>query len=309
MIAKAACAVINKCGGAVLVRAPVSSILVNSEGAYGVQMKGDCDIHAKCIVSSCGARTTLLKLLSPHDQERVGSVIKALNTHEDVVAQADGRTSGLEPSICMVCLFVGLDQDDSVLKLPATNFWRFPSWDHDANMASFMDDSSLPLPGVFVSTSSSKDCDWKRRHPGVSTVQVLAPVKYDWFIQYESSSLQNRGSEYNKLKDQWTDRLLEHLYNQFPQVKGHVMFTEISTPITNNHFMASSEGEVYGIAHTVQRYTTWQDSLMPATPIPGLFLTGQDIFCDGVGAALVSGALTSFRASRGCALRNFGLFM
>jgi len=204
MIAKAACAVINKCGGAVLVRAPVSNILVNAEGAYGVKMKGDSEIHANCIVSSCGARTTLLRLLAPHDQARVGPVIKALDTHEDVVAQAAGRSSGLEPSICMVCLFVGLDQDDSILKLPRTNFWRFPSWDHDVNIATFMDDSSLPLPGVFVSTSSSKDCDWKRRHPGVSTVQVLAPVKYDWFIQYESSSLQNRGSEYNKVKDQWT---------------------------------------------------------------------------------------------------------
>lgn len=291
-----------------LVRAPVKKILVAPEGAYGVQI-GESEICAKRVVSSCGARNTFLKLLARPDQERVGPIIEALNTHEDVVAQAAGRSSGLEPSICMVCLFVGLDQDDASLNLPRTNFWRFPSWDHDANIESYMANSALPLPGVFVSTSSSKDCGWKSRHPGVSTVQVLAPVNYDWFIQYESSSLQNRGQEYNKVKEQWTERLLQHLYDQFPQVKGHVMFTELSTPITNNHFMASTEGEVYGVAHTVQRYTTWQDGLMPSTPIPGLFLTGQDIFCDGVGAALISGAITAFRSSPGCALRNFGLFL
>merc|ERR1712187_1065823 len=104
----------------------------------------------------------------------------------------------------MVCLFVGLDSDDASLKLPRSNFWRFPRWDHDTNMATFHSDPSLPLPGVFVSTSSSKDADWQRRHPGVSTVQVLAPVNYDWFIQYENSKLQNRGSEYAMFKEKWT---------------------------------------------------------------------------------------------------------
>lgn len=176
-------------------------------------------------------------------------------------------------------------------------------------MAAFLSDPSLPLPGVFVSTSSSKDFDWQRRHPGVSTVQVLAPVNYDWFIQYENSKLQNRGSEYAKFKEHWTERLLTHLYDQFPQVKGHVIFTELGTPLTNNHFMATSEGEVYGASHTTQRYTVWQDALQPATPIPGLFLTGQDIFCDGVGAALIAGTLTAFRTSPGFALRNVGLFL
>lgn len=309
-IARAAVAVINKCGGAVMVRAPVSQILVGADGAYGVKMdRGGLEILAKRVISSTGARTTFTKLLSRESQEKVGPVVEALKMHDDVVAQAAKRSSGLEPSVCMVCLFVGLDQDDKALALPATNYWRFPSWDHDANMAAFMADPSLPLPGVFVSTSSSKDSDWKRRHPGVSTVQVLAPVNYDWFVQYEVSKLQNRGSEYNKGKENWTERLLKHLYDQFPQLEGHVIFTELATPLTNNHFMAAHEGEVYGAAHTPQRYTIWQDVLKPSTSIPGLFLTGQDIFCDGVGAALVSGALTAFRVRPSFAFQNIGLLL
>jgi len=309
-IAKAAVAVINKCGGAVLVRAPVAKILTKNGSVCGVRMeRGNSDIYAKCVVSAAGVRNTYLKLLSGEDQEHVGPIVGALRMHDDVVAQARGLKSGLEPSICMVCLFVGLDGDDKSLNLPRTNFWRFPSWDHDANMESFLNDASLPIPGVFVSTSSSKDAGWVSRHPGVSTVQVLAPVNYDWFCKYERSKFQNRGDEYTRYKEQWTQRLLEHLYDQFPHVKGHVIFTELGTPLTNNHFMAANEGEVYGIAHTPERYSEWQDALQPATPIKGLYLTGQDIFCDGVGAALVAGVLTAFRVSPGCALRNFGLFL
>jgi all-trans-retinol 13,14-reductase len=309
-IAKAATAVINKCGGAVMVRAPVEKIIVGPNGVTGVQMqRGGATIEAKRVVSAAGVRNTYLKLLSKQSQDALGPVVDALKMHDDVVAQAKGQASGLEPSVCMVCLFVGLDSDDATLQLPRTNFWRFPSWNHDENMAAFMADPTLPLPGVFVSTSSSKDADWQRRHPGVSTVQVLAPVNYDWFIQYENSKLQNRGEEYAKFKGNWERRLLDHLYDQFPQVKGHVVFTELGTPLTNNHFMAAHEGEVYGASHTTQRYTVWQDALKPSTPIPGLYLTGQDIFCDGVGAALISGAITAFRASPSFACKNLSLIV
>mmetsp|Transcript_104954 Transcript_104954/g.203138 ORF Transcript_104954/g.203138 Transcript_104954/m.203138 type:complete len:616 (+) Transcript_104954:80-1927(+) len=309
-IAKASVAVIRKFGGAVLVRAPVAKILTGPHGAYGVRLeRGGVEINAKRVVSAAGARNTYLKLLPPQGQDLAGPIVQALRMHEDVVAQAAGKTSGLEPSVCMVCLFVGLDESDEVLQLPRTNFWRFPSWDHDKNMEDFLADSSKPLPGVFVSTSSSKDADWGKRHPGISTVQVLAPVNYDWFIAYENTKLQARGAEYQRYKEHWTQLLLEHLYDQFPQVRGHVAFTELGTPLTNNHFMATTEGEVYGIAHTTQRYSQWQSDLKPSTPVPGLFLTGQDIFCDGVGAALVAGALTAFRMSSACALQNVGLFL
>lgn len=309
-IAKAAVAVISRCGGAVLVRAPVAEILVGPEGAYGVRMeRGGLEIRAKRVVSAAGVRNTYLKLVPPPHRARLGPVVQALELNYDVVAQAAGIQSGLEPSICMVCLFVGIDGDGEALPLPRTNFWRFPSWDHDANMAAFLADRTQPLPGVFVSTSSSKDDDWQRRHPGVSTVQVLAPVSYEWFERWERLRYQNRGAEYAEEKGWWTERMLAHLYAQFPQLLGRVVFTELGTPLTNNHFMAVHEGEVYGLAHTPQRYSEWQSALRPSTPIRNLFLTGQDVFCDGVGAALLSCAITAFRIAPGCFLRNVGLFL
>ncbi len=53
---------VEKRGGKVLVRAPVSSILIDDNNrAYGVVVKGK-EILAKSVVSSVGAPTTMTRL-------------------------------------------------------------------------------------------------------------------------------------------------------------------------------------------------------------------------------------------------------
>jgi len=307
-IAKAAVAVIKKFGGDVLVRAPVAEIIVDHNGACGVRLeRGKVEIRAKRVVSSAGARNTYLKLVPSSHRSLLGPIVEALE--KSGYAQEAGDKKGLQPSVCLACLFVGLDCSDEELGMPSRNFWRFPSWAHDSNLKAFMADQSQPFPAVFVSTSSSKDDDWKRRHPGVSTVQVLAPVNYQWFEGWDSTKLGKRGAEYNEFKRKLTDRLLEHLYSQLPQTRGHVVLTELGTPLTNNHFMAAWEGEVYGLTHSPERYTEWQAGLQPTTPIRNLYLTGQDIFCDGVGAALLAGVLTTVKISPGTAPTALGLVL
>jgi all-trans-retinol 13,14-reductase len=46
-----------------------------------------------------------------------------------------------------------------------------------------------------------------------------------------------------------------------------------------------------GIRHSPDRYA--QDWLRPATPIDGLFLTGQDISSDGIAGATMSAVTTA----------------
>ena len=101
----------------------------------------------------------------------------------------------------------------------------------------------------------------------------------------------HRGSEYEALKEKVAQRLLTHLFEQFPHLKDHIDHYELSTPLTTKNFVNYSHGELYGIDHTPARFR--QRFLKPLTPIKGLYLTGQDIVTAGVGGALFSGLITA----------------
>ena len=66
----------------------------------------------------------------------------------------------MEPSVQLCYLFVGLDQTDTELNLPACNYWILGGHDHDAQFdkldaADTFDDIGF-LPAIFLSFGSSK---------------------------------------------------------------------------------------------------------------------------------------------------------
>jgi all-trans-retinol 13,14-reductase len=83
--------------------------------------------------------------------------------------------------------------------------------------------------------------------------------------------------------------MLKKLYKLFPQIKGHVVVTEVSTPLSTKHFSNYQSGEIYGLAHTPERFSL--PFLKPETKIKGLRLVGQDITLVGVAGAMLSGML------------------
>ena len=83
--------------------------------------------------------------------------------------------------------------------------------------------------------------------------------------------------------------MLSVLYKFFPQIKGTIIASEVSTPLSTENFTNYKNGEIYGLAHSPERFTL--PFLRPKTPIRGLFLTGQDITLVGVSGAMLSGLL------------------
>lgn len=106
------------------------------------------------------------------------------------------------------------------------------------------------------------------------------------------------------MKKQTQDFLLDIVYEQFPQLKGKVAFVDSGTPLTNNFYIGSLNGEVcndieffyhfiqvYGLEHSVARFNSCEWFLHNQTPIKGLYLSGQDTLVDGIVGALGSGVL------------------
>lgn len=269
--------VIEASGGTILISAEVSEIIIKDNNAIGVKMKDDKCLYADKIISGAGVFNTFQRFLP-----------RSLKNEY----KFDEHLKNLSPSVSHACLYIGLDQSPEELNLPKTNLWIYPeNGDHDSCIDRYLKNTEEEFPVVYISFPSAKDPDWPNRYPGRSTIDIITLVPYELFSPWESSKWMHRADEYDQLKEKIAQRLLDHLYKQMPQVKGHIDHYELSSPLTTKHFINYQHGEIYGVDHTPKRFR--QKFLKPKTAIKGLYLTGQDIVTAGVSAALFSGLLTA----------------
>jgi all-trans-retinol 13,14-reductase len=267
---------IQKTGGEVFTYARVKQILVEGGKVRGVEMQDGHRIYCPSVVSSAGIGNTFSGLLPPEVVSKSGY---------------DRQLKKVQPSIAHLGVYIGLKETAEELQLPKTNFWIYPDNDYDSAVDKFIEDKDAPFPVVYISFPSAKDPDYLNRHPGTATIEIVAPAPYKWFEQWQGSTWGKRGDDYDALKDELGERLMNHMYDKLPQLKGKVDYYEVSTPMTTDWFAGYQQGELYGLNHTAERLQ--QEWLGPRTRIPGLWLTGQDVLTCGVTGAMMAGMLTT----------------
>lgn len=281
--------VIEKWGGKVLVRAPVSAILINeTKRAVGVEVKGR-QLFAPTIVSSAGAPATFGKLIPDEQQKLVLPMIKAM------------KNDKIASNVTLMSMFVGIKDPGESLNLPKQNFWVYNSWDHDANIEEFNQDCSKPA-AYFISFSSAKDPSYSLRNPGKHVALVIGPGTFEDVAKYQDKRVKHRGEEYKALKKRWEKTFMKVLLREFPQLIDKIDFIEFGTALSNDFYLGTHRGAVYGLAHTPERFM--QQWLQPTTPIRGLYITGQDVCSCGVGGALIGGYLCAYEISMRSLLRT-----
>merc|ERR1712029_1098367 len=104
--------------------------------------------------------------------------------------------------------------------------------------------------------------------------------------------VKRRGDEYEGIKNTVGEIMLEQICKLFPQIRDHIDYKDIGTWVTNKHYIAQPHGEIYGLDHSIERFDPLMVAkLRPATDVPGLFLTGQDILSCGFTGALFAGVI------------------
>ena len=267
---------IEREGGAVVTSAEVERVVLEGGRAVGVRLADGHEVRAPMVISDAGVSNTFGHLLPQETARQHG---------------LEAQANKVEPSVGHASLYLGFKGTTAELGLTKSNLWRYAHDDHDRAVAEFLKDPDAPLPLAYVSFPSAKDPDFERRYPGRTTVEVVTLAPWEWFKAWKDERWRKRGTDYEALKAKLTERLLGEVYAEHPQLKDAIDHVELSTPLSTRHFANFQQGELYGLAHTPERFR--QKWLRPATPVPGLYLTGADVVSAGVGGALFGGILTA----------------
>uniref|UniRef100_A0A0M3I171 All-trans-retinol 13,14-reductase n=1 Tax=Ascaris lumbricoides TaxID=6252 RepID=A0A0M3I171_ASCLU len=287
---------IEKFGGKVLVKADVKEITFEDGKVKGLVVNygtAGCFIESPMIVSTI----PLIHLFSDLIPQQISTNL----TMFDVVKQLNAVDS---PKVATFQAYIGLSGSQNDLKLPPNNCFWFKNndiFEIDKYLRMSLEealDYGCP-PFVYVTFPSAKDPAWDDRHPGVSTCQLISVTNPEWFEDFKDKTKRKSQKRINKeeyfnLKNTIGEMMIEQLIKMFPDVAKEIVFTEFSSSLSQQYYMQNAYGELYSLAHNVDRFKPhfWSE-LRCTSEIPGLYLSGQDVLFCGVSSAFHNGLLTA----------------
>ena len=270
-IAKGLVPVIEAAGGSARPKTPVSAILVQEGSAIGVRTSTGDEFRAPVVVSAIGAGETVKHLLPPEIQQQEWA----------------REIATLKPSICHFQLFLGFEGDIARHGATRSNHWFYESWDTNDAIWSAGDDDTIPM--MFVSFPSLKDV---AHDPGPSerhTGELLVWADWSSVAEYAAGDAEGRAAKWAAFKQDIEAKFMAFFAAKFPALAPLVVYRELGTPLATASFTGHEKGGFYGVETTPRRVLS--DALAARTPVPGLFLTGQDVLTPGIAGALYGGML------------------
>jgi all-trans-retinol 13,14-reductase len=274
--------IVEEQGGRFLLHREVTQILIDNNRAVGVSVRNVNasvetveEYFAPVIISDAGAATTYLKLLPPDYPIPFRDALQQFVT-------------GTEPAT-EVSMYVGLSQDPRILGVQGENYWIYDSFDHDQTYQRRSEwvKTNKP-PQVYVAFPSLHDPQATHH-----TATILSWTDYSSFAQWRNQPWLHRDPNYQALKEQLMDALIQKVDRHLPGFANLVEYKELSTPITSEHFTGHYHGGIYGLPAATERFRKKNlDWTCPTSIVPGLYLTGVDVYCLGIVGAMMSARFT-----------------
>jgi len=262
--------VIESAGGSARAATPVSEILIEGGSAVGVRTSSGEEFRAPTIVSAVGAGETVKRLLPAE-----------ISQHEWAAEIAT-----FKPAVCHFEMFLGFEGDIARHGATRFNHWFHDSWDMNDGVWSSVDE---PIPMMFASFQSLKD---EKHDPGPSkrhTGELMVLADWATVDEFADGGALERPADWRAFKKDVEAKLMAFYETKFPDLMPLIVHRELGTPLSTASFTGHEKGGFYGIETTPRRMLS--DALRPRTPVPGLFLAGQDVMTPGIAGALWGGML------------------
>lgn len=275
-------------GGCVRVSQEVQEILVENGVAVGVRVRDrrrapsrEVSYHAPIVVSAVGARNTYGRLL-PRDSET-----------GRLTAGERKRVMATAPGLSAVVLYLTLSQSPTTIGVRGENHWISTSLDHNNDRRR----TAALLRGepeqLYLSFPSLKAHPTAPESTVRHTAEIIAAVEASAFEEWRGRPVHNRGAAYAQVKQTISDGLIRAVEAAVPGFADLVQYSELSTPLSVEHYTRHPGGAFYGVPATPRRY---QDRpLGPGTPIENLYLSGQDAGSLGIAGAMMGGIAAATR--------------
>ena len=248
----------------------VDGLLFDGDTVVGVRTDDGTKIRANAVISDIGARETIDTLLP----EECG--------HQDWIAEI----RALPSSIAHFTLFLGFEGDIEAAGATKANNWIFPTGEADVLWTTAPDGAPPCMVATFGSLKDpTHDLGPRQKHTG----QFLAWADWASVAQWADQPAGARGDDYADFKRQVEKTVIGQFERYFPDLAKLVVYRELATPLSTVTYTRHRKGAFYGLDVTPERVMC--DGLRAKTPIPGLYLAGQDVASPGIPGALMGGLL------------------
>ena len=261
---------IKSYNGVIRTGTAVDKILIENNKVFGVKLADGAEIFAKNVVSNADPATTYKKLIDSQHLNK--KLLKKL--------------AGTKYSVTSIILFLTLEIDVTLSGIDSGNIWKFKDEDIDTHFETLTKGNIAEgdeFPALFISCTTMKDpASFNGKY---HNFEVLTYVSYDSFLEYDN--VDYHSPKYEDFKNKIINKFMNSVEQLIPNARQHVIQAELGTPKTNQFYIQSERGNVYGTEKTLRQVGPF--AYKSKTDIHGLYLCGASTLSHGVTGATFSG--------------------
>ncbi len=261
---------LRRAGGHLRLSTTVDKVLVEDGQALGVRLANGDEIRARYVVSNADPGITFDKLVGQQNLSR----------------RLRRKLDRLTYSVSALSLFLAVDLDLRAAGLDSGNYWYYEDSDIESLYRAGLGDTIIRADrarSLFLTVTTLKDPS--RVYRGRHTLELFTFVNYDPFRQWADTPLEERPPEYMALKQGLAQKMLDTAETLIPGLQDNLVYCSLGTPLTNEYYLNSTEGNIYGPAHT--RLQSGPFAFPHQTEIKNLWMCGSSTI-DGHGVAGVT---------------------